>query len=101
MPNCQDWNFEATPVDFIAECMVSLSKKRENFGKVYHIIENEKLPSLKVFNLLKEKKYVENLEDFEVWCKKVEEVCEKLKKKGNKNYQFETVLSIKESLKDL
>ncbi len=44
-PNCKEWKFEATPVNFIAEMMIKLAKNPKNFNKVYHFIENNPIPS--------------------------------------------------------
>ncbi|WP_372365314.1 thioester reductase domain-containing protein [Candidatus Uabimicrobium sp. HlEnr_7] len=66
-PKTENWKFECTPVDFVAESIVRISLCKEYVSNVYHIAAQNLVSAKDVFSKMKEQGHINNLVSFDFW----------------------------------
>jgi amino acid adenylation domain-containing protein/thioester reductase-like protein len=74
-PDVPAWNFEMTPVDFLANAMACFANDAEMKGHIFHIVQNPTVQARRVFEQLLSNRHIEKIVPLEIWLERLLEVA--------------------------
>ena len=76
-PDVPAWNFEMTPVDFLANAMIRFANDPEMIGKIFHVVQHPIVPTLTVFQHLRDLGHIDEIVEPDSWLERLQEVATK------------------------